>query len=263
MTGTAQSLRPNSKARWSLSAALASAVLLVAGVLPTLPAQAQTEKLLHSFGQGSDGAIPNAGVIRDTAGNFYGTTSYGGTFGLGTVFRLSKDGETILYSFAGKDGAQPGNLLLDKAGNLFGYTGAGGDLTCNNGSGCGTVFKLSATGKETVLHRFANSKTDGGYPTGLVRDAKGNFYGTTELGGASNNGTVFKLDPTGKEPVLYSFRAGPDGANPNGVVLDAAGNLYGSTGFGGSGSFGTVFKLDAAGNETILYSFVGEADGAT
>jgi uncharacterized repeat protein (TIGR03803 family) len=249
-----------------LSYVAAFVVTLAAGVLAPQSAQAQTETVLYSFKNRADGIYPSAGLIRDAAGNLYGTTYYGGAFGAGTVFKLSKHGKTILYSFHGKaDGALPSaGLLRDVLGNLYSTTQLGGDLTCDKGLGCGTVFKLSAAGKETVLHSFADSTTDGGYPVaGLIRDAEGNFYGTTPLGGTSNVGTVFKLDTTGKETVLYSFTgSGPDGASPNaGVIRDAAGNLYGTTVGGGPQNAGTVFKLDAAGNETVLYTFTGGNGG--
>jgi uncharacterized repeat protein (TIGR03803 family) len=122
--------------------------------------------------------------------------------------------------------------------------------TCTLGNG--TAFKLDTTGKETVLHSFTGG-ADGGQPfAGLVRDAAGNLYGTTAGGGAFRNGTVFKLDTTGKETVLHSFTGGAGGSTPyRGLVRDAAGNLYGTTAFGGDSSCfdpygngcGTVFKL--------------------
>jgi uncharacterized repeat protein (TIGR03803 family) len=172
-----------------------------------------------------------------------------------------------LHNFAGKDGANPTYLIRDAGGNLYGITIFGGDLNCPEGKGCGTVFRLDPAGRETVIHSFTQSVTDGGVPTGLIMDAKGNLYGTTELGGAQNVGTVFKIDKSGKETVLYSFtgaNGGPDGASPlGGVILDASGNLYGSTAYGGLGNTGTVFKIDAAGKETVLYRFTGGNNGST
>ena len=264
MAGRVQPLRSDNRTRKPFH--VASLLVVIAGVLAPQPAQAQTETVLHSFRGGSDGVYPSA-VIRDASDNLYGTTDYGGAFNMGTVFRLSKYGEKVLYSFRGKtDGASPIGLFRDAAGNFYGTTNAGGDVTCNNGSGCGTLFKIDVAGKETVLHRFADSTTDGGYPApGLVRDAKGNFYGATFLGGASNAGTLFKMDTAGRVTVLYSFtggNGGSDGANPNGVILDSAGNLYGTTNQGGPGNTGTVFKLDAAGKETVLYTFTG-GNGST
>jgi uncharacterized repeat protein (TIGR03803 family) len=270
MTNISRSQRPGSGGRKSVAATGFALATVLAGVLVAVqPSQAQKETLLYSFRNGPDGIYPSSALIRDTAGNLYGETSYGGAFGAGTVFKLAKQGKTILYSFRGKsDGASPNSLFRDSLGNFYGTTSAGGDTACNNGSGCGTLFKLEATGKETVLHRFADSTTDGGYPApGLVRDAKDNLYGATFLGGASNVGTVFKMDTAGTMTVLYSFtggNGGPDGASPNGVIRDAAGNLYGSTVGGGPQSAGTVFtvfKVDAAGNETVLYAFTGGNGG--
>jgi uncharacterized repeat protein (TIGR03803 family) len=239
------------------------------------------ETLLHSFtGSNGDGALPSGGLTMDKAGNLYGTTSYGGAgacgfFGLsgcGTVFKLDTSGsETVLYSFTGSggDGAVPsGGLILDKAGNLYGTTFGGGAGTCS--LGCGTVFKLDTSGNETVLHSFTGG--DGAGPVaGLIMDKAGNLYGVTAAGGTtfisginSGDGTVFKLDTSGNETVLHSFANSPDGTGPDaGLIMDKAGNLYSTTVFGGASYYGTVFKLDTSGNETVLYNFTGPpSDGA-
>jgi uncharacterized repeat protein (TIGR03803 family) len=229
------------------------------------------ETVLYSFkvaGQG-DGVDPEAGLVRDAlSGNLYGTTYIGGTYvNYGTVFKVDKTGhETVLYSFTGgTDGGNPwAGLIRDANGNLYGTTTAGGDLTCRS-SGCGTVFKVDATGNETVLHSFTGfSKGDGNLPTaGLLLDGKGNLYGTTIAGGAYNYGTVFKVDATGHETVLYSFTGGTDGDQPwSGLIRDAKGNLYGTTQTGGVYNYGTAFKLDKTGNETVLHSFNGTSDGS-
>jgi uncharacterized repeat protein (TIGR03803 family) len=249
-------------------------------------AQAQTETVLHSFGAPPDGGNPEAGVILDSAGNLYGTTLAGGASGgtssvcppvfqldsgCGTVFKVDAAGnETVLYSFAGgTDGKQPwAGVIQDSAGDLYGTTQLGGT------HGLGVVFKVDTTGHETVLHSFAGSP-DGNYPVGgLIFDSAGNLYGTTGGGGAASSncpsgcGTVFKLDPTGNETVLYSFKSGTDGSAPYaGVILDSAGNIYGTTLEGGisgcanSLTCGVVFRLDPSGNETVLYTFTGGADG--
>jgi uncharacterized repeat protein (TIGR03803 family) len=222
------------------------------------------ETVLYSFTGGADGGFPAAGVIEDAAGNLYGTTINGGAFNNGTVFKLSSNGEeTVLYSFTGgSDGGGPSaGVIRDAAGNLYGTTVNGGSsLFC--AKGCGTVFKLDTTGKETVLYSFTG-KADGAFPTGrLTRDAAFNMYSTTQNGGANNNGTVFKLDPRGKETVLYSFPGGAQVIPLGGVIRDAAGNLYGVTELGGAFGDGTVFKLDTTGKETVLHSFTAKADGA-
>ena len=162
---------------------------LVAAVLATGSAQAQTytESVLYSFKWGTDGAAPQAGLVRDAQGNLYGTTSVGGgstncsPYGCGTVFEVDTTGnENVLHNFtAGEDGYNPeAGLVRDAQGNLYGTTYEGGDPACN----CGTVFKVDTTGKETVLHRFTGTGGDGAYPhAGLVQDAQGNLYGTTPV----------------------------------------------------------------------------------
>jgi uncharacterized repeat protein (TIGR03803 family) len=185
--------------------------------------------------------------------------------GLATV-TTSAHGQTftVLHSFGGADGDNSNHgagLTRDAAGNLYGTTDRGGDLTCGD-VGCGTVYKIDRSGKETVLHRFT-STPDGDTPfAGVIRDTAGNLYGTTLTGGASGYGTVFKVDAKGKETVLHSF-TGKDGALPrSGVVRDAAGNLYGTTETGGSLDYGTVFRLEPNGKMTMLHAFTGGADGA-
>lgn len=224
------------------------------------------ETVLYAFTGGADGLWPVAGVIRDAEGNLYGTTLFGPhTQNKGTVFKLDFTGkQTVLYTFTvAADGKYPeSSLIQDAAGNIYGTTYRGGDLTCD-ASGCGTVFRVDPTGRETVVYSFAGG-ADGKLPqSGLIRDAAGNFYGTTTMGGAFNAGTVYQLDGSGKETVLYTFTGGADGNDPNGVLLqDAAGNLYGTTVLGGAFGNGTVFKLDKTGNETVLHSFIGATDGA-
>jgi uncharacterized repeat protein (TIGR03803 family) len=261
-----QSARGTCK-QWSPWAMALVILLGLAAVPPSAQGQALT--VLHSFEGGTDGESPSGGVVRDAAGNLYGTSAYGGTFNFGTVFKLDSAGnETVLYSFTGgTDGAIPlAGLIRDAAGNLYGTTEVGGDLTCNSGIGCGTVFKLQTTGKETVLHSFTGSP-DGASPiAGMIRDAAGNLYGTTSAGGIDCGslgcGTVFKLDAAGKETLLHSFTGGADGTYPDGgVIRDAAGNLYGTTAYGGTYNFGTVFKLNSTGTETVLYRFRNRANG--
>lgn len=226
------------------------------------------ETILHIFGTGKDGSHPVAGLVRDSQGNLYGTTSAGGAHTFGTVFRLTPGGdETILHSFRGEpDGAAPdADLLLDAAGNLYGTTWAGGQGCTNpyGASGCGTVFEITAAGKEKTLYSFADSP-DGAHPTaGLVADRDGNLYGTTAQGGTIYArefplGTVFRLTPDGQETVLYRFNgsAQNDGQNPNStLVWDEFGNLYGTTTEGGANGYGTVFRLGPTGVESVLYAF--------
>ncbi len=175
---------------------------------------------------------------------------------------------TTLYSFSGvPDGSYPtGTLVRDSGGNLYGTTQGGGNSSCVNEFlyGCGTVFRLSSTGKETILHTFTNTPDGGGPVSGMVLDSSGNLYGTTNYGGTGQAGTIFKIDSGGNYSVLYNFQSnGTQGQYPIGpLIRDSAGNLYGTTsGLGGSGcGCGNVFKLDAAGNLTVLYTMTGFYD---
>jgi uncharacterized repeat protein (TIGR03803 family) len=249
------------------------------------------ETVLYSFTGGKDGGIPNAFLIFDAAeDNLYGTTEGGGDVsctnvlnvtGCGVVFKVNKTTgkETVLYTFTGgKGGDIPiAALTIDAAGNLYGTAALGGALSCPSpygpNTGCGIVFKISkATGKESVLHRFSGA--DGASPgAALYRDKVGNLYSTTFYGGTGNFGTVFKLDTSNKESVLYSFTGGTDGGFPDGALIpDASGNFYSTTNSGGDLSCsvpnsapgcGVVFMLNkTTGTETVLYSFTGGADGA-
>ena len=223
----------------------------VPGTVFELNKAAKNEAVLYSFkGYPKDGGNPQAGLVRDAAGNLYGTTYGGGGAASGIVFKIDPSGaETILHTFVGtsKDGANPlAPLVLDSAGNLYGTTQLGGAF------GLGTVFKLDTTGAITLLHSFTGG-ADGGQPFGgLLRDPSGNLYGTTPLGGdltcASpyGCGTVFKLSAHGfVETVLHNFAGGPsDGqGSVSGLTRDAAGNIYGSTLVGGISDFGVVYKI--------------------
>jgi uncharacterized repeat protein (TIGR03803 family) len=248
------------------SRGVASAVLV--GLLVFLfvsapPASAQTFTVLYQFRSGPGGINPYAGVVMDAKGDLFGTTYNDGAFAAGTVFRVNSSGkEKVLHSFSQTDGdgAFPwhGTLARDPSGNLYGTTITGGikGQLC-----CGTVFKVTASGEETVLYRFSGISGDGFPQDGVVRDSSGNLYGTTQNGGPDNAGTVFKIDPAGEKTVLYSFTGSTDGGYPMaGVVLDTEGNLYGTT-FGGGSGAGTVFKVNPTGEETVFYAFTGSTDG--
>ncbi len=168
---------------------------------------------------------------------------------------------TVLYNFAdGSDGGDPfAGVIQDAAGNLYGTTYYGGELSCA-GIGCGVVYELGTAGTETVLHTFTGSPDGASTVTPVVRDRVGNVYGTTTYGGATDNGTVFEIDTAGKETVLYSFTGRSDGCLPlQGLIGDSDGNLYGTTWACGSSGFGTIFKVNSAGKFTLLYSFAGDA----
>jgi uncharacterized repeat protein (TIGR03803 family) len=220
--------------------------------------------VLYNFTGGNDGASPQAGLSQDSQGNLYGTTYIGGSSSYGTVFKVSASGqETVLYTFtaANGDGAYPtARPILDAQGNLYGTTEAGGDLNCGYFFGCGTVFKLSPAGSETVLHSFTNAGGDGASPiSGLVLDSPGNLYGSTEYGGAYGDGTVFMLIPSGQEAWVYDFAGGSDGYFPSGLTRpDSQGNLFGTTPSGGlENDCGTVFKVTSTGQKSVVYNFIG------
>ncbi|MGC2110071.1 MAG: choice-of-anchor tandem repeat GloVer-containing protein [Candidatus Korobacteraceae bacterium] len=240
-----------------------------------------TEKKLHNFGNGTDGSQPYSALIFDSDGNMYGTTMRGGNNeSSGTVFEMSPNGnggwsEKKLHNFnpeVGHDGEFPqGQLVFDNDGNLFGTTPSGGAHQLGIDT-CGMIFELSPNGDggwtETKLHYFG-AGTDGCLAYGgLVRDAEGNFYGTTLWGGSdpSSFGTAYELSPNGHggwtETKLHNFGSGNDGAEPwSNLTFDGSGNLYGTTGGGGSYGAGTVFELSPNGHggwsETRLHNFDG------
>jgi uncharacterized repeat protein (TIGR03803 family) len=192
----------------------------------------------------------------------YGTTEYGGIYGgvcgsngCGVVFKVDQTGkETVIHAFqGGNDGMTPeGPVALDPLGNVYGATAYGG----GGESGAGTVFKVDPSGHETVLYSF-NLNGDGNAPYGgVVMDSAGNLYGTTEFGGNGGAGTIFKINPSGVETILYYFGNGSgDGFfSASSLSFDKQGNLYGTTLAGGALGGGTVFKLTPSGAETILLS---------
>jgi uncharacterized repeat protein (TIGR03803 family) len=231
------------------------------------------ETVLYSFAGGTDGAVPQAGLARDTAGNLYGTTTEGGASGNGTVFELSpakKKGagwsEQILYSFGpSPDGAVPvAGVTLDAAGNLYGTASTAGAY------GYGRVYELSNSGSgwtETSLHDFTDV-IDGGIPyAGLIADSLGNLYGAATEGGDGGGGTVFAMSQSGgvwNFTVIYTVPGwGISGAFRD-LMMDSSGNLYGTTHCDGTYNAGTVYKLTPASGSwtfTSLYVFTGGTDG--
>lgn len=214
--------------------------------------------VIHSFGATGDGAIPEGDLVSNGAGTLYGVTFRGGTASDGTVFSIASDGrESVLHSFSGADGRGPeGGLVRDAAINLYGTASAGGAY----GEGC--VFKVTRLGSLSVVYAF-HGTPDGRSPlSGVVRDPRGNLFGTTQGGGPSDDGTVYKIAADGSERVLYGFTGFNDGTFPlAGLVMDSSGNLYGTTELGGRNNQGVVFKVTPGGSESVLHAFAGGTDG--
>lgn len=228
------------------------------------------ERIVYNFqGSPTDGEHPDARLVAMN-GTLYGATAWGGLLmcpgnvGCGTVFEVSPSGaEKVLYSFkGGADGFNPAGTLIARRGRLYGTTQYGGGSGCG-GYGCGTVFEVSTSGAEHVLHTFKGG-SDGCYPYSMII-LDGVLYGTTDPRGSAcggnGNGTIFKLSTSGVEHVLYRFKGSPDGALPFGLTA-LHGVLYGATEFGGIQDRGTVYSLSTSGKERVLYSFKGPPDGA-
>lgn len=223
---------------------------------------------LWSFGSGSDGQFPEAGLVQASDGNFYGTTASGGTTGYGTVFRVTPGGvETVLWNFGtGMDGYAPKcTFVIANDGNLYATTSLGGT------NGNGTIIRVTLAGVETVVWNFGGT-VEGSLPApNLIIGSDGSFYGTTEGGGANDGGTLFKFTLAGTLSVVWTFGAGTDGSGPwSGVTQGADGNFYGTTITGGtiqicgasSYGCGTIFRITPAGEETVLWDFGFGGNGA-
>jgi len=251
---------------------LALMVLVLAVAMQ--PAQAQHFHVLHEFQNGPfDGASPAGALVRDEAGNLYGTTGHGGLNQEGVVYKIDPTGaESILFSFDGTNGAGPfAGLVLDQAGNLYGTAGAGPNDE-------GVIFRVSPSGEETVLFDFPAKLPIGPIQPigGLLMGRGGNLYGATTLGGNGNCidgcGTIYRLDTAGKAHMLHQFTGGADGFSPLGsLIADADGNLYGVAQVGGDFNCsadpfegegcGTVFRIAKNGKFTVLHAFHGGTDG--
>jgi uncharacterized repeat protein (TIGR03803 family) len=217
---------------------------------------------IYAFEGGADGSAPQSFLIEDSQGRLYGTTSAGGAYGGGTVFRITNNTKTILHSFgSGTDGSTPlGGLVFDGAGNLYGTTSAGG------ANGNGAVFMLSPSGiilRETVLYSFGTG-TDGAVPyAGVTLDSAGDVLGTTSAGGTGGYGTIFELNKqhSWAETIVYNFQNQNDGGVPYaGLIADGHGNFYGAATEGGSQGGGSIFELTPAGsgwNFTAIQSLAG------
>jgi uncharacterized repeat protein (TIGR03803 family) len=226
-----------------------------------------TEHVIHSFGRRNDGVHPVAGLI-DVSGKLYGTTASGGSHRRGTVFSITTGGsEKVLYRFAaGTDGFHPAGPLIFVGGTFYGTTQYGGAYSgCPGSTTCGTVFSVTRSGVEKVLHSFAGG-TDGSQPVAGLIAVGGTLYGTTSSGGTYKDGTVFSVTTSGIEKVLYSFAGGTDGSNPAAALIDVGGTLYGTTANGGGSACytgcGTIYSISASGAETVLHAFTGDRGGA-
>jgi uncharacterized repeat protein (TIGR03803 family) len=224
-------------------------------------AKPSSYQVLYSFGKVPDAANPEASLIGRN-GTLYGTTHSGGAYEKGTVFSITRAGsERVLHSFgSGTDGIYPTASLLDVNGTLYGTTYWGG-----TGYGLGTVFSITTTGAERVMHSFTGPPNDGMDAAASLIEVKGTLYGTTRIGGTHGDGTVFNITTAGTEQVVYSFTDGSGGHTTAGLI-DVKGALYGTTPSGGkydspSGGDGTVFRVTTGGSEKVLHSFGRGHDG--
>lgn len=227
--------------------------------------QSGTLTTLHEFPSYSTDGVGVRGALFNLSGTLYGTTCAGGAHGYGTVFSITTTGhETVLHSFSGSDGACPSAALIEVNGTLYGTTSQGGS------SNDGTVFSVTTSGSEEVLHSFSGAP-DGSGPVAALTAVNGTMYGTTGGGGLkscgdSGCGTVFSIDLSGSEKVVYRFAGSPDGSDPQANLLNVNGTLYGTTAAGGKrceyfGTCGTVFSITTSGQEQVLYRFKGDFHG--
>lgn len=231
---------------------------------------------LADFGE-TNGAIPFAGLV-DVGGTFYGTTTLGGNSGCfsyqtlagcGVVYKVTPSGrQAAIYSFRGSpDGSFPFAGLTTVGGTLYGITTKGGNSSCGSSSspsGCGTVFKITSSGSETVLHSFAGGNDGQDPPWAPLVAVKGVLFGVTQNGGTRGGGTLFKITTAGKESVLYSFKKNSAESHPEGIAY-IDGEFFATTeGDGGpySHDYGSLVKLTSSGKASILYTFKSFPDGA-
>jgi uncharacterized repeat protein (TIGR03803 family) len=249
-------------------------VVLLASV-----AFAGTAPVLYSFAGDDDGEYVDSDLVVDNAGNIYGTSVQGGTFGTGTVWELSPSGSswvhTVLYSFTGgADGGQPyKGVTLDAEGNLYGTAVVGGSGGFCAEDGCGVVYKLThASGgwTQSVLYNFTGGNDGYGPGAGVAFDRHGNMYGTTPVGGAKGYGTIWQLRPqtngNWQFRLVHTFTGGADGGTGSAgrFLVDKAGNLYNVATVGGAFGSGTAYELTPQPGGTwkfaTLYAFKGQPD---
>lgn len=263
------------RTRLGILALVAAIVTVAAGAARA----ANTTPVIYSFAGGNDGEYTDTELVMDAAGNLYGTSVQGGTFGGGTVFQLTPSGSgwthTVLYNFTGgADGGEPyKGVTLDANGNLYGTAVTGGSGSCEGG--CGVVYRLTNSGgvwTESVIHAFSGGNDGSGPGSPVSFDRHGNLYGTTPTGGADGFGVVYQMksDAGGiwKLRVIHAFTGGTDGlgGSASRLLLDAAGNIYGVNTVGGANGFGNVYELTLSGGTwhlITLYSFQDQPDGAS
>jgi uncharacterized repeat protein (TIGR03803 family) len=238
---------------------------------------AGVEKTLHTFTSGADGGTPNS-LFAAAGGVVEGTAQCCSSFGAGNVFSVNEKTGAFSVTFpfvGGSNGQFPAAGLIGGPGGVFYGTLAGGGNDGPNctylpaNKGCGEVYEIPSFNTKTTLYQFLGGSADGAYPAGpLVRDGKGNLYGTTNQGGGAGCGgngcgIVFKLSSTGVETVLHRFTGEPDGGQPQGGLALLKGFLYGVTTIGGSANLGTVFSVNSStGKEAVVHSFTNVPDGA-
>lgn len=246
----------------------------VVGLVTAAAWAAGTTKVVYSFAGDNDGEYTDTELVRDSAGNLYGTTVQGGLSKSGTVFEVTPAGvHTVLYNFkGGTDGGEPyKGVTLDAHGNLYGTAVTGGGGSCEGG--CGVVYQLTNSGgvwTQTVIHTFLGS--DGSGPGSPVAfDRHGSLYGTTPTGGAYGLGVVYRISPNGTGGwnfhVIHNFTGGADGIGGGAgrLLIDSSTNVYGVCTTGGVNGLGTVFELSPIGGKwqfTTLYAFKSQPDAA-
>jgi uncharacterized repeat protein (TIGR03803 family) len=260
--------------RIACSARTSLSIWAAVALLTSAAWAASTTKLVYSFSGSTDGEYTDTELVRDSAGNLYGTSVQGGTYGGGTVFQVTPAGvHTVLYNFTGgADGGEPyKGVTLDSEGNLYGTAVTGGGGSCEGG--CGVVFKLTNSGgvwTQSVIHTFTGGADGSGAGSPVSLDAHGNVYGTTPTGGAYGVGVLYQLRSTStgwKLRVVHTFSGGADGGGGSAgrLLIDASGNLFGVCTVGGVNGFGTVYEVSRVQGQwhfATLYAFKDQPDGA-